>query len=217
LVEFWAGKPKDDAGIGAELTGPEGDRVSVAFGQGGTSLAKRTREHKNRVDAAHFGVDRDGARAGRGEIEKSASGGLRSGETNRRYSGLLHQLRSDFDSAMEQAENTGIDSAKLDGASDGFCREFGGTGMGWVAFHHDWATGRERGDSSSNDDERKPLDQHARGLTRRLQNRKPARVISRGRHGNTPMTRSDVVEVKSARERESAQITNKNTIKRSKK
>ena len=74
---------EDQPRLGAELTGPEGERGRQLGGDRGASIALGGGADDDRVEARHLGEDGDWPRSCGGGVGEGPSGGLRAGEGDR--------------------------------------------------------------------------------------------------------------------------------------
>ena len=73
----------EQPGLGAELSGAEGEGADPALGDRRTPLGSRLRGDEHRVDAAELTVERDGTRAIRCEARECEATALAAGEGDR--------------------------------------------------------------------------------------------------------------------------------------
>src|SRR5690606_15922924 len=103
---FLRSEPEKEARVGAELpdAGGEGggETPGDVFGPG----LEGAREEEDGVDAAHLGVEGDGARAGVGRVEEGAASGERSGEGGGGDAGMAHEAGAGLvAAAVDQRED----------------------------------------------------------------------------------------------------------------
>lgn len=137
---------EDDAGFGAELADALGDGGGDLVGDFRGFFFEGGGEDDDGVEAAHFGEDGDGIRAGGGGIEELAASGEGAGEADGAGARVFHEWEADGAAgALEHGENAGGEIEGGDGFCDGGGDEFGGSGVGLVGFDDDGVSGGEGG------------------------------------------------------------------------
>ena len=155
VVEAGAVGGDDEARVGAELAGPHGERADEGLAEVGAAGAQCTVEQEDRVDGAHLGVDRDRLGPASRGGDESCSAGTGSGEAD----GLDARIGDQRDAEVgpgpeEQREGARRQAGLGDGVGDGAADEFGGAGVGVVAFDDDGAAcGERRGGVAAGDGE----------------------------------------------------------------
>ena len=134
------------AGVGAELPGPHGQRIGKALCQSLGPRGQRLGQQEDGVDAAHLGIDGDGLGAVVGDAQERQAALARAGKADGLDLGVGHQGLAQFTAcAQQQRENTFRHALALRGLLHRPRHHFGRTQMRAVRFHnHRCASGQCR-------------------------------------------------------------------------
>ena len=133
---------QDQAGVGAELPDPQGERTVKSGRDRFRAVLEGPRQNKDGIDTAHLGIDRDGFRPGRRQVEKGPSTGSRAGEAHRFHRRVPDQGLADHPPrTVDQGKSPFRKTAALHRIGDGLSHDLGRTGMGVMRLHHDRASG----------------------------------------------------------------------------
>ena len=138
----------DQARVDAKLAHAHGERTLQAGGHFVPATGgHRARQKKDRIDAAHLGIDRDRLGPGRSQVEERASALPRTGESDRLDVRMLHERLADHAArSVKERVRSLRQTAFGRRAQDGVADDFRGARMGVVRLDDDRIARRQRRD-----------------------------------------------------------------------
>ena len=142
---------EQQARVGAELAGAEGQRPDVRLGERlDVAVGQCAGKHDDRVDRRHLGVDRDRLGTVGGGCDEREPAAAGAGEADGLDPRVADQLLAELDAALpvpgeHEREHPGRQAGLLDRAGDRAGDELAGARVGGVALDDDRAAGGQRG------------------------------------------------------------------------